>query len=197
MRAEYELISKWIAPNSRVLDLGCGEGDLLAHLHDALNVTGYGIEIGHNEIRACVEKGVNAIEQDIDGGLRNFDDGSFDTVVMTQALQALHRPNLVIGEMLRVGREAIVTFPNFGHWRPRLHIALKGRMPISKSLPHQWYDTPNIHLCTFRDFEVLCRDNRWRVLERLVADANHVQGALMQSLPNLLGEIAIYRLTRK
>ena len=116
---------------------------------------------------------------------------------MTQALQALHRPNLVIAEMLRVGREAIVTFPNFGHWRPRSHVALKGRMPISKSLPHQWYDTPNIHLCTFRDFEVLCRDNRWRVLDRLVADANHTQGALMQTFPNLLGEIAIYRLTRK
>lgn len=197
MRAEHELISKWIAPRSRVLDLGCGNGDLLAHLRDNLGVSGYGIEIGHDEIRTCVEKGVNVIEQDIDGGLRNFDDGSFDTVVMTQALQALHRPNLVIGEMLRVGREAIVTFPNFGHWRPRLHVALKGRMPISKSLPHQWYDTPNIHLCTFRDFEVLCRDNGWRVLERLVADANHVQGALMQSLPNLLGEIAIYRLTRK
>ena len=197
MRAEYELISNWIAPGSRVLDLGCGNGDLLAHLGDTLGVFGYGIEIGHDEIRACVARGVNVIEQDIDGGLRNFDDGSFDTVVMTQALQALHRPNLVIGEMLRVGREAIVTFPNFGHWRPRLHVALKGRMPISKSLPHQWYDTPNIHLCTFRDFEVLCRDIHWRVLERLVADANHVQGALMQSLPNLLGEIAIYRLTRK
>lgn len=197
MRAEHELIANWIRPGARVLDLGCGNGDLLAHLRDTRGAFGYGIEIGADQIRACVERGVNVIEQDIDGGLRNFDDGSFDTVVMTQALQALHRPNLVIGEMLRVGREAVVTFPNFAHWRPRLYITLRGRMPISKSLPHQWYDTPNIHLCTFRDFEVLCRDNGWRVIERLVADSNHVQGALMQMLPNLLGEIAIYRLTRQ
>lgn len=197
MRAEHVLISDWIAPGSRVLDLGCGDGALLAHLRDTRKVSGYGIEISHDEIRACIERGVNVIEQNIDEGLRNFDDGSFDTVVMTQALQALHRPNLVIGEMLRVGREAIVTFPNFGHWRPRLQVALLGRMPVSKSLPHQWYDTPNIHLCTFRDFEVLCRDNGWRVIERLVADGNHKQGGLMQSMPNLLGEIAIYRLTRR
>lgn len=197
MRAEYELIGEWIAPGSRVLDLGCGDGTLLAYLRDSRNVSGYGIEIAHDEIRACIERGVNVIEQNIDDGLRNFDDGSFDSVVMTQALQALHRPHLVIAEMLRVGREAVVTFPNFGHWRPRLQVALLGRMPISKNLPHQWYDTPNIHLCTFRDFEVLCRDNGWRVLDRLVADGNHKQGALMQSLPNLLGEIAIYRLTRR
>lgn len=197
MRAEHEMIANWIAPGARVLDLGCGDGTLLAHLRDTRQVFGYGIEISHEEIRACIERGVNVIEQNIDDGLRNFDDGSFDTVVMTQALQALHRPNLVIAEMLRVGREAVVTFPNFAHWRPRLHIALKGRMPISKSLPHQWYDTPNIHLCTFRDFEVLCRENGWRVQDRLVADANHVQGALMQTLPNLFGEIAIYRLARK
>jgi methionine biosynthesis protein MetW len=197
MRAEHLLISEWIAPGSQVLDLGCGDGALLAHLRDSRRVFGYGIEIGHEEIRACIARGINVIEQNIDDGLRNFDDGSFDTVVMTQALQALHRPNLVIAEMLRVGREAIVTFPNFGHWRPRLQVALLGRMPVSKSLPHQWYDTPNIHLCTFRDFEVLCRENGWRVLDRLVADGNHKQGALMQSMPNLLGEIAIYRLTRR
>lgn len=196
MRAEHQLIAGWIRPGSRVLDLGCGNGELLAYLGESRNVSGYGIEIGHEQIRECVERGINVIEQDIDGGLRNFDDGSFDTVVMTQALQALHRPNLVIAEMLRVGKEAIVTFPNFAHWRPRLYLALGGRMPMSKSLPHHWYDTPNIHLCTFRDFDVLCRDSNWRVIERLVVDANHVQGALMQAIPNLLGEIAIYRLTR-
>lgn len=197
MRTEHQLIAGWISPGSRVLDLGCGNGELLAFLRDSLGVSGYGIEIGHEQIRECVERGVNVIEQDIDGGLRNFDDASFDSVVMTQALQALHRPNLVITEMLRVGKEAIVTFPNFAHWRPRLYLALRGRMPMSKSLPHHWYDTPNIHFCTFRDFEVLCRENGWRVIERLVVDANHVQGALMQSVPNLLGEIAIYRLTRR
>lgn len=197
MRSELDIIAQWVKPGSRVLDLGCGEGTLLAHLATTRNVTGYGIEIDHDEIRACVENGVDVIEQDIDEGLRNFDDGSFDTVVMTQALQALHNPHLVIAEMLRVGREAIVTFPNFGHWRPRFQIAFKGRMPVSESLPHQWFDTPNIHLCTFKDFELLCRDNGWRVLERLVADGNHREGTLMQAFPNLLGEIAIYRLTRR
>ena len=130
MRIEHEIIARWIAPGSRVLDLGCGHGDLLAHLQQSRQVSGYGVEIGPEQIRACVERGVDVIEQNIDDGLRNFDDGSFDTVVMTQALQALHRPNLVIGEMLRVGREAIVTFPNFAHWRPRLFVALRGRMPL-------------------------------------------------------------------
>ncbi|MFZ5756423.1 MAG: methionine biosynthesis protein MetW [Pseudomonadota bacterium] len=197
MRAELEIIGNWVKPGSRVLDLGCGDGSLLEYLARQRQVSSYGIEIDHDEIRACIERGVNVIEQDIDEGLRNFDDGSFDTVVMTQALQALHNPHLVIGEMLRVGREAIVTFPNFGHWRPRFYLTFKGRMPISESLPHQWYDTPNIHLCTFRDFDVLCRDNGWHVLDRLVVDARHREGLLMQAFPNLLGEIAIYRLTRR
>jgi methionine biosynthesis protein MetW len=197
MRAENDIIGQWIKPGSQVLDLGCGDGALLAQLAATRGVTGYGIEIDHDKIRASIERGISVIEQDIDEGLRNFDDGSFDTVVMTQALQALHNPHLVIAEMLRVGREAIVTFPNFGHWRPRLQLTFKGRMPVSKSLPHQWYDTPNIHLCTFRDFEVLCRDHGWRVLDRLVADGQHREGVLMQTFPNLLGEIAIYRLTRR
>lgn len=197
MRTDLDIIAQWVRREAKVLDLGCGDGTLLDHLAKHLQVTGYGIEIGHDEIRACIERGVNVIEQDIDGGLRNFDNGSFDTVIMTQALQALHSPHLVIGEMLRVGREAIVTFPNFGHWRTRFYLAFRGRMPISESLPHQWYDTPNIHLCTFHDFELLCRDNHWRVLERLVVDRYHRENGLMQIMPNLLGEIAIYRLTRQ
>jgi methionine biosynthesis protein MetW len=197
MRTDLELIASWIAPGARVLDLGCGKGDLLDFLQRERQAFGYGVEIGAEEINACVARGVNVIEQDIDGGLRNFDNGSFDTVVMTQALQALHNPHLVLGEMLRVGREAIVTFPNFAYWRTRFQLTFKGRMPISPTLPHQWYDTPNIHLCTFRDFEVLCRENGWRVVDRLVADSMHRQGPLTAMLPNLLGEIAIYRLTRR
>ncbi len=197
MRAEHDIIAQWVKPGAQVLDLGCGDGSLLSHLASARQVSGYGVEIDHDKIRACIERGVDVIEQDIDEGLRNFDDGSFDTVIMTQALQALHNPHLVIAEMLRVGREAIVTFPNFGHWRPRLQITFTGRMPVSESLPHQWYNTPNIHLCTFRDFEVLCRDNGWRVLERLVADSMHRESFMMRVMPNLLGEIAIYRLTRR
>ena len=197
MRPDLDIIARWVQPGARVLDLGCGDGTLLDFLARERQVTGYGIEIDHDEIRACIGRGVSVIEQDIDEGLRNFDNGSFDTVVMTQALQALHNPHLVLAEMLRVGREAIVTFPNFGHWRTRFYLTFRGRMPISESLPHQWYDTPNIHLCTFRDFEVLCRDNGWRVQDRLVTDSRHREGTLMQAFPNLLGEIAIYRLTRR
>ncbi|MFP5383066.1 MAG: methionine biosynthesis protein MetW [Gammaproteobacteria bacterium] len=196
MRPDLDIIAPWIRPKARVLDLGCGDGELLGFLAQQHAVTGYGLEIDPEKIRSCIARGVNVIEQNIDEGLRNFDDGSFDTVLMTQALQALHNPHLVIAEMLRVGREAIVTFPNFGHWRPRFYLALRGRMPMSESLPHHWYDTPNIHFCTFRDFEMLCHDNGWRVLDRLVTDGRHREGALMQAIPNLLGEIAIYRLTR-
>lgn len=197
MRPDLDIIAPWIRPSAHVLDLGCGDGELLDYLARQRAVTGYGLEIDPEKICACVTRGVNVIEQNIDEGLRNFDDGSFDTVLMTQALQALHNPHLVIAEMLRVGREAIVTFPNFGHWRPRFYLTLRGRMPMSESLPHHWYDTPNIHFCTFRDFEQLCRDNNWRVLDRLVTDGKHREGALMQAVPNLLGEIAIYRLTRR
>jgi methionine biosynthesis protein MetW len=152
LRADLALITEWIAPGSRILDLGCGDGALLAHLARTRGVRGYGLEIDPDNIARCLAAGVNVIEADVDDGLKDFSDGSFDYVVMTQALQATQRPDRVVDEILRVGRTGIVTFPNFGHWKVRLALA-RGRMPTTPALPEAWYSTANIHLCTVADFE--------------------------------------------
>lgn len=196
LRPDLEIIQQWIAPGARVLDLGCGEGELLSHLASAKQVEGYGLEINHDNITACIEKGVNVVEQDIDHGLASIRDGSFDTVVMTQALQTMHRPDQIVEEMLRIGRESIVTFPNFAHWRARFYLAFRGRMPVSKFLPYTWYNTPNIHFCTFTDFERLCVERNIRILERTVVDNKLRDRWWIRLWPNMLGEIAIYRITR-
>lgn len=196
MRADLEIINEWIAPGSRVLDLGCGEGELLAHLKSEKGVTGYGLEIDHDNLTTCIEKGVSVIEKDIDDGLASIGNDSFDTVVMTQALQSMHRPDLIVDEMLRIGRECIVTFPNFAHWRARGYLAFRGKMPVSKFLPYTWYNTPNIHFCTFKDFEQLCVDRNIEILERTVVDHQHRHHWWIKLWPNMLGEIAIYRITR-
>jgi methionine biosynthesis protein MetW len=196
LRPDLEIIQQWIAPGSRVLDLGCGDGELLAHLSSEKQVEGYGLEINHDNITACVEKGVSVIEQDIDNGLASIRDNSFDTVVMTQALQTMHRPDQIVDEMLRIGRESIVTFPNFAHWRARFYLAFRGRMPVSKFLPYTWYNTPNIHFCTFDDFERLCVERNIRILERTVVDHTLRDRWWIRLWPNMLGEIAIYRITR-
>ncbi len=196
MRADLEIIQEWIKPGSRLLDLGCGDGELLRYLSDHRKVTGYGLEIDPDKINACIERGVNVIEQNLDTGLSNFGDNTFDSVLMTQALQAVHYPDQVLEEMLRIGREAILTFPNFAHWRCRLYLGTKGRMPVSEFMPYTWYNTPNIHFCTFQDFEDLCRERSIRILDRLVVDHAHRSTRLSGLWPNLLGEIAIYRVTR-
>ncbi|WP_017938547.1 methionine biosynthesis protein MetW [Zestomonas thermotolerans] len=195
MRADLEIIQEWIPDGSRVLDLGCGNGEFLAWLRDHKRVSGYGLEIDPEKIAQCVERGVNVIEQNLDEGLGNFASNSFDVVVMTQSLQALHYPHLVLDEMLRVGRTCIITFPNFGHWRCRWYLATKGRMPVSEFLPYTWYNTPNIHFCTFKDFEALCRERQVRVLDRLAVDQQHRDGLASRLWPNLLGEIGIYRVS--
>ncbi|MFN3581406.1 MAG: methionine biosynthesis protein MetW [Pseudomonas sp.] len=196
MRADLEIIQEWIKPGSRLLDLGCGDGELLRYLSEQRKVTGYGLEIDPEKINACIKNGVNVIEQNLDTGLSNFGDNTFDSVLMTQALQAVHYPDQVLEEMLRIGREAILTFPNFAHWRCRLYLGTKGRMPVSEFMPYTWYNTPNIHFCTFKDFEALCRERSIRILDRLVVDQTHRSGMLSGLWPNLLGEIAIYRVTR-
>ena len=196
MRLDQALVKQWVRPGSRVLDLGCGDGELLAHLRDTLGVRGYGLEIDPDKITAAVARGVNVIEQDLNKGLANIRDNSFDTLLMAQALQAVQRPDELLDEMVRVAREVIVTFPNFGHWSTRWYLGSKGRMPVSRALPYGWYDTPNIHLCTFRDFEAMCRDKGLRVLDRLAVDQGQQGSALSRWLPNLFGEIGIFRVTR-
>lgn len=197
LRTDQALIAEWIRPGSRVLDLGCGDGTLLAYLRDQRQVTGFGLEIDETNITACIERGINVIEANIDTGLQDFDDDSFDYVIMTQTLQAVRYPHYVLNEMLRAGKEGIVTFPNMGHWRARMQIALRGRMPVSRTLPYQWYETPNIHLCTIEDFEALCDEEGIEILQDTTVDHAHRTSLGMRLLPNLLGEIAIYRFQRQ
>ncbi|MEX2962993.1 methionine biosynthesis protein MetW [Microbulbifer sp. TYP-18] len=196
MRIDLDVIQERIAPHTRVLDLGCGDGLLLQQLAERKQVHGYGLEIGAEQIALCLARGVNVVEQNLDRGLGNFADNSFDTVVMTQALQTLRQPHLVVREMLRVGRECIITFPNFAQWKARWHLAFSGRMPVSDLLPYEWYDTPNIHFCTFRDFDLLCRQNDWTILHREVVSESKLGRIFKDVLPNLFGETAIYHLTR-
>jgi methionine biosynthesis protein MetW len=190
-RADFSTIAGWIAPKARVLDLGCGDGSLFAYLRESRGVTGYGIEIDDAGVLASIGNGVNVIQSDLESGLAGFDDQSFDSVILSQTLQAMRHTELIVLEMLRVGREAIVTFPNFGYWAHRVQV-LRGRMPVSKDLPYQWYDTPNIHLCTVADFDAFCATRSFHVLERVVLhDAKRVS-----VLVNLFGSLAIYRFER-
>lgn len=195
LRADQLAIAGWIAPGSRVLDLGCGDGSLLVHLRQQRGVTGYGIEIAQDNIVRCLDAGVNVIQSDLDRGLSDFADASFDYVVMSETLQAIRFPHRILHEMLRVGREGIVTFPNFGFWKCRLQIGA-GRMPVTEHLPHSWYNTPNIHMCTIRDFEALCARDGIAIVERLTVDADHRQTFGTRWLPNFFAEIALYRCRR-
>lgn len=196
LRADLAIISGWIPAGARVLDLGCGDGTLLAYLMAERGVTGYGLEIEPDNVAASIERGVNVLQLDLDAGLDQFEDNSFDFVLMTSALQEVRRPDLLLEEMLRIGRESVVTFPNFGHWKPRLSLALRGLMPVSQALPNQWYDTPNIHLCTVRDFENLCTGRGIQITRRYVVNHAHRSNWGMRTFPNLLGEIALYQLRR-
>lgn len=197
MRVDQKIIIPWIEEGARVLDLGCGDGTLLHHLKEERNVEGYGLEIDQLNIIASINKGVNVIQADLDAGLgKYFEDDTFDYVIMTQTLQAIQRPDHLLQEMLRIGREGIVTFPNMGHWKSRLQLVLKGSMPVTRSLPYEWYNTPNIHLCTLGDFEALCKRLNIRILESLVVNYAQQRRRVSHMWPSLLGEIAIYHITR-
>ncbi|ENO86522.1 methionine biosynthesis protein MetW [Thauera linaloolentis] len=190
-RYDYEVITQWIEPGEKVLDLGCGDGALLKHLADVRQVQGYGVENDPDKLQASVRNGVNVIQMDLEKGLVGLEDGFFDHVIMSLSLQAMHNTQGILHEMLRVGHEAVVSFPNFGYWRHRQSI-LNGRMPVSESLPHQWYNTPNVRFFTIADFDVLCEMNGIAVRERLAFD----EGKLVLDEPNFLASVAVYRLGR-
>ncbi|MGH8671063.1 MAG: methionine biosynthesis protein MetW [Burkholderiales bacterium] len=191
LRADFATIAHWIPQDAQVLDLGCGDGALLNYLRETRGTHGYGVEISDANVLACIKNGVNVIQMDLESGLSGFESNFFDFVVLSQTLQAMKHTETLILEMLRVGRQAIVTFPNFGYWQHRWQVML-GRMPVSETLPYRWYDTPNIHLCTLRDFEGFCRDHRLRIRDRVVMR----DGKVATFLPNLTGSLAVYRIDR-
>jgi methionine biosynthesis protein MetW len=186
-RPDFAAIASWIKSGSSVLDLGCGDGALLRYLKETRRTTGYGVEIDDAGVLACVKNGVSVVQSNLERGLSGFEDGSFDYVVLSQTLQAMKNSEIIIREMLRVGREGIVTFPNFGYWKNRLEV-LRGRMPISENLPYEWFNTPNVRLCTVADFERFCSERGIRIVERKVL----THGRPVNAMPNLLGALAVY-----
>ncbi|MBV8208423.1 MAG: methionine biosynthesis protein MetW [Burkholderiaceae bacterium] len=188
LRDDLRQIAVWIADGARVLDLGCGDGALMAYLRDTRRAKVYGVEIADDSVLQCVRQGLSVIQADLESGLRMFPDRMFDTVVLSQTLQAMHETEAVLREMARVGRQGIVSFPNFGHWRHLMSL-IGGRMPVSPQMPYQWYDTPNVHLCTPKDFEILAA----RLGLAITARALLANGQPVNVLPSLRCKLAVYR----
>jgi len=188
---EMELIADLVPAGARVLDLGCGNGALLAHLQQAKGCTGYGVEIADDNVLACTQRGVNVLQLNLEEGLALFDDHSFDVVLQLQTLQHLRNTERMLRETARVGRLGIVSFPNFAHWPNRLSV-LRGRMPVTKTLPYEWYDTPNIRVGTHADFEVLARRNGLAILDSFGFHA----GQVVRRWPNLMASVAVFKIER-
>ena len=193
-RGDIDTIVSWVPDGGKVLDLGCGDGELLHRLQGEKGVQGLGVDIDPANIIAAVGKGMCVVQQDMEDGLRNFEGSRFDAVIIAYSLQVLERPHAVLERIVSIGNEAIVTFPNFGHWRSRLSLLLSGRMPKTKAMPYSWFDTPNIHFCTVADFEMLCKDLNIVVVERRMSSS---MGLLAQLWPNLFAKSASYRITRR
>jgi methionine biosynthesis protein MetW len=192
VRPDFAAIAAWLPQGSSVLDLGCGDGSLLRYLRETRGVRGYGVEISDTNVAACIANHVNVIQSDLESGIADFESASFDFVILSQTLQATRHTEALMKEIVRVGREGIVSFPNFGYWKNRLQVLL-GNMPVSRELPYQWYDTPNVHLCTLDDFEILCAHHQIRILGRHVITG----GQDVQVMPNLRGSTAVYRFRRE
>jgi methionine biosynthesis protein MetW len=199
IRSDLRLIAEMVAPGSRVLDIGCGDGALLAHLARTKQVDARGMELSQSGVNACVSHGLPVIQGDADGDLDDYPSDGFDYAILSQTLQATRNPRLVIGNLVRIGRRAIVSFPNFGHWRIRAHLLFNGRMPITPLLNHAWYDTPNIHFCTIKDFVSLCTELGITIERSLTLDRAGQPFALDAGggLANLLAEQALFLLRRR
>lgn len=195
-RYDHQLISEWVADDSRVIDLGCGNGKLLNHLQTNKGVTGYGIELDPSMISQCIDNDINVIQFNLDQGLGHFDTNSFDTVILSLTLQSIRKPKELLSEMMRVGKHGIVTFPNFAHWRNRWQIAMSGKMPESKQLPYKWFDTPNIHLCTIKDFHALCKELGFEMESSVAVREDGKKTLGLSMFPNLFGEIALCRFSK-
>jgi len=191
MRADFRAIARWVEPRSTVLDLGCGDGALLSLLSEELEVSGYGIEINDAGVLAATKNGVNVIQQNLEDGLRLFEDASFDFAILSQTLQTIHQTAAILRETARVGKECIVSFPNFGYWPHRLSV-LRGRMPVSKSLPYQWHNTPNVRVLTVKDFEALAPEVGVEILDRIVLHG----GEVVRWGVNWRGSLAVYRVKK-
>ena len=197
IRADLQLIADMIEPGARVLDIGCGDGALLEHLVYVKQVTGRGIELSQEGVNACVSHGLSVIQGDADTDLVDYPAEAFDYAILSQTLQATHDPRHVLEQLVRIGRRAVVSFPNFGHWRMRLSLLLRGRMPVTDVLPASWYETPNIHLCTIRDFQALCDELGVTVERALSLDAGgRVTPWRSLRLANLLGQSALFLLRK-
>ena len=198
MKQEFKIISNLINKNTRVLDVGCGDGTLMEYLKNSRKIDIRGIEISKNNVQECLSKGLTVIEGDAEKDLLQFPDGSFDFVILSQTLQAFLTPEIVIKELLRVGKKAVVTIPNFGFWKVRLHLLLIGTMPITKNLPDEWYNTPNLHMCTLKDFYNFC-ENRNIKLDQSIALKNEKISTINKlnlNIKNLSAELGIFLIER-
>lgn len=196
IRQDLNIITKIITPHSKILDLGCGDGTLLNMLKATKNVIPYGIEISEEKIIKCVEKGIPVFQGDIDEGLSDYKDKSFDFVILSLTLQAIKQPLFVINEMLRVGKKCIVSFPNFGYMGLRLYLLFKGRMPRTNYLPYNWYDTPDIHHLTIKDFYQFCKKYNIKIIEKIFLKSKKKRMVNCKLLPGLLANVGIFLITQ-
>jgi len=198
MKQEFKIISDFIEKNTRVLDVGCGDGTLMEYLKTNKEIDIRGIEISKNNSQKCVGKGLTVIEGDAEKDLYQFPDASFDFVILSQTLQAFLNPETVIQELLRIGKKAIVTVPNFGFWKVRLHLLIKGTMPITKNLPDEWYNTPNLHMCTIKDFYNFCHDREIKLDKALALHSEKISpiNEINLNIKNLSAELGIFLIER-